>query len=74
MKFITVEEHITSSDIIEKMKNSSFSENTMSGDTRKFYLEKALLNWTLNDVENFRIPYMDKVWIDIQIELNTVRQ
>ena len=67
MKFITVEEHITSSDIIEKMMGSGLDGNEMSEDSKKFYLEKALLKGTLTDVEEFRLPYMDKVGIDIQV-------
>ena len=65
MKVITIEEHITSDEIIKKLMTTQ--DGDMSADTMKFFREKATVNGMLTDTEEFRIPYMDKVGIDMQV-------
>ena len=67
MKIITIEEHITSEEIINNMLNSQEDDRELSKERMKFFREKALVGGKLTDVEEYRLPYMDKVGIDMQI-------
>jgi len=66
MKVITIEEHITSDEIIQKMFHAQ-EDHELSRDRMKFFKEKATVDGKLTDIEKFRLPYMDKVGIDMQI-------
>lgn len=67
MKFITVEEHITSNEILEEYRKYQVDGGEMTPDRKKFFEEKALVKGTLTDVENERLPYMDKTGITMQV-------
>ena len=65
MKVITIEEHITSEEDLKNMMGSQAGD--LGKDRMKFFMEKATVDGKLTDTENIRIPYMDKVGIDMQI-------
>lgn len=67
MKFITVEEHITSNEILEEYRKYQLDGGEMTPDRKKFFEEKALVKGTLTDIENDRLPYMDKTGITMQV-------
>ena len=66
MKFITIEEHITSKEDLKRLMAGG-GEHGMSPDRAKFFHEKATVDGKLTDVEEYRLPYMDKVSIDMQV-------
>ena len=65
MKVITIEEHITSDDVLNNMMESQ--DNGLDRDRMKFFQEKATVDGKLTDIEKFRLPYMDNTGIDVQI-------
>ena len=65
MKIITIEEHITSDEDLKNLMRSQ--DGDMNPDRMKFFREKATVDGKLTDVEEQRLPYMDKVGIDMQI-------
>ena len=65
MKIITIEEHITSEEDLNKLMVSQ--DGNLNGDRMKFFREKATVDGKLTDIEELRLPYMDKVGIDMQI-------
>ena len=67
MKVITIEEHITSSEVIENLVESQNGDGELNQERMKFFQEKALVGGRLTDIENERIPFMDKTNIDIQV-------
>lgn len=66
MKLITIEEHITSEELLEESKKY---QDTMPGNkkTRSFFGSNSFIGDILTDVENNRIPFMDEENIDMQI-------
>ena len=67
MKMITIEEHITSGEVIENLMKSQNGDGELSPERMKFFQEKALVEGRLTDIENERIPFMDKANIDVQV-------
>ena len=65
MKIITIEEHITSDEDLKNLMRSQ--DGDLNPDRMKFFREKATVDGKLTDVEEQRLPYMDKVGIDMQI-------
>ena len=65
MRVITIEEHITSEEDLKSMMESSAGD--FGKDRMKFFMEKATVDGKLTDTENIRIPFMNKVGIDMQI-------
>ena len=64
MKVITVEEHITSEEVIQTMMES---QTDMDRNRMKFFQERATVEGKLTDIEEYRLPFMDDAGIDIQI-------
>ena len=65
MKMITVEEHIVSEEIVNKtmeLQNVDMDEERM-----EFFRKRAMVDGKLTEVENYRLPFMDKTGVDIQI-------
>ena len=67
MKCITIEEHITSNEILEECRKNQFNEGEISLERMKFFEEKALVKGKLNDIEKERLPYMNKTGITMQV-------
>ncbi len=69
MKLITIEEHITSAEILSDAKKYQESHKSAAGNSqsRQFYGENSFIGDVLTDVEKHRIPYMDEEKIDMQI-------
>ena len=65
MKMITVEEHIVSDEILKKtmeLQNIEMDEERM-----EFFRKRALADGKLTEVEDHRLPFMDKTGVDIQV-------
>ena len=67
MKIITIEEHITSEDVMKDLVKKQIDDGKLNPDRMKFFQEKSFVGGKLADVENERIPFMDKVGIDMQV-------
>lgn len=67
MKFITVEEHITSGELLQDLMKSQNKGGELEPDRMKFFQEKAFVDGKLTDVENERIPFMDKTNTKMQV-------
>lgn len=57
MKFITVEEYITSNEILEEYRKYQFDDGKMTPDRKKIFEEKALVKGTLTDEEKELISH-----------------
>ena len=65
MKFITVEEHFTSQEIIDA--NNKFRPVQENSEYKKFYESMVFVGKALTDIEEIRLPFMDKNKIDMQV-------
>lgn len=66
MKLVTIEEHITSGDILADAQQRQ-ATSMGSGQNNQFYGENSFIGNVLTDTEKHRIPFMDEEHIDMQI-------
>ena len=65
MKMITVEEHIVSEELFQKtMELHDFG---MDEERMEFFRKRATADGKLTEVEEYRLPFMDKTGVDIQV-------
>ena len=67
MKVITVEEHITSEEVIQNLNQARNIGDDVNPERLAFFRERALVGGRLTDIDGERMAFMDKCGIDVQI-------